>query len=69
MKVCVQHDDCKRDKEDSVLILKWTAPVVASVVFPVTLRKCGHDSINLLRLSRKAEPAVGEKMTKSELDR
>ena len=69
MKVCVQHDDGERDQEDSVLIMKWTAPVVTSVVFPVTLRKRGHDSINLLRLSREAESAVGEKMTKSELDR
>lgn len=63
VQVCIEHNNGKGNQKDSVTVVKGTFLQVASIVFPIDLRECSHDAINLLSFSREAESTIGEKVS------
>lgn len=66
VKIGVQHNDGKGEKKHCVLVIKRTAIVITSIVFPVALRKGGDDPVDALSFAWQPESTACQEMTQPE---
>jgi hypothetical protein len=64
VEVCIQHDDSESEEKDGILVLEWTAEVIACIILPIALCKGTHDSINLLGFAWKLETTIRQQVPK-----
>ena len=65
VEIRVEHDDCKRNQEHGILVLKGAFVEIPCIVFPVTLAESGDDPVDLLSLAWQTKSTVGQKMSQA----